>query len=75
MKYFVHEEYGRPTIHSHDIALLKLTDEVDLTVHTPACLPESGQDFTGKIGSVYGKNLYHQFSDYSINKIVSKDIF
>merc|ERR1719427_274779 len=39
---------------SNDLALLKLAEEVDLSVHTPACLPEPGRNFTGQIGSVYG---------------------
>jgi len=39
---------------SLDIALLKLSEDVDLSVLTPACLPESGRDFTGQMGSVYG---------------------
>ena len=41
--------------HSNDIALLKLAEEVDLSVHTPACLPPPGKDFTGQMGSVYGE--------------------
>ena len=28
-----------------DIALVKLAEEVDLTVHTPICLPVLGQDY------------------------------
>ena len=28
-----------------DIALLKLADEVDITIHTPVCLPVLGQDY------------------------------
>merc|ERR1719376_183146 len=42
------------TLFSNDIALLKLAEEVDMSVHTPACLPESGKDFTGQMGTVYG---------------------
>jgi len=40
--------------YSNDLALLKLAEEVDLSVHTPACLPDPGRDFTGKVGTVYG---------------------
>ena len=42
---------------SSDLALLKLAEEVDLSVHTPACLPAAERDFTGHIGSVYGEQL------------------
>ena len=42
---------------SADLALLKLAEEVDLSVHTPACLPAPGRDYTGMIGSVYGEQL------------------
>lgn len=31
----------------NDIALLKLAEEVDLDVYTPACLPEPDKDYTG----------------------------
>ena len=30
---------------SYDIALLKLAQEVDITVYTPVCLPTLGQDY------------------------------
>ena len=39
----------------HDIALLKLTEDVDFEIYTPACLPSDGADYTGQTGSVYGK--------------------
>ena len=42
---------------SADLALLKLAEEVDLSVHTPACLPAPERDYTGQIGSVYGEQL------------------
>ena len=35
--------------------LLKLADDVDLTIYTPACLPEPDDDYTGKKGNVYGE--------------------
>jgi len=38
----------------NDIALLYLAEEIDLNIHTPACLPHSGRDYTGETGSVYG---------------------
>jgi len=39
---------------SSDIALLKLSESVDLDAWSPACLPASGADFTGQNGWVYG---------------------
>ena len=39
----------------HDIALLKLSEDVDFEIYTPACLPSDGADYTGQTGSVYGK--------------------
>ena len=50
----INPDYFNPVPYSNDIALLKLAEEVDLSVHTPACLPASGRDFTGSIGTVYG---------------------
>ena len=39
----VHEGYGKNKDegHLHDIALLELEEEVDLSVYTPVCLPSS----------------------------------
>ena len=51
----VHESYKNPKANSNDIALLKLAENVDLTTHTPACLPASGADYTGQNGRVDGK--------------------
>jgi len=48
-----HPDHNSTTF-TNDIALLKLAEDVDLSVHTPACLPKSGKDFTGQMGSVYG---------------------
>merc|ERR1719435_331589 len=48
------QDITQPIGYSNDLALLKLAEEVDLSVHTPACLPDPGRDFTGQIGSVYG---------------------
>merc|ERR1711971_1456882 len=39
---------------SFDIALLKISESVDLDAWSPACLPTSGADFTGQNGWVYG---------------------
>jgi len=49
-----HESFGAPLANSNDIALLYLAEEVDLNVHTPACLPELNKDFTGQTGAIYG---------------------
>jgi len=49
----LHPSYDFPT-DLNDIALLKLTQSVDLDAWSPACLPTSGADFTGQNGWVYG---------------------
>ena len=38
----------------NDIALLKLSEKVDLNTYTPVCVPNTGTDFTGKIAWTYG---------------------
>jgi len=48
-----HNGYN-PTSHPNDIALLKLSEAVDLTIYTRVCLPAPNADFTGKTGRVYG---------------------
>ena len=35
----------RSFVGDFDIALLKLAKEVDITLHTPVCLPTLGQDY------------------------------
>jgi len=49
----LHPSYNHDTS-VNDIALLKLTQSVDLNAWSPACLPTSGADFTGQNGWVYG---------------------
>jgi len=49
----MHEDYDWNT-KEHDIALVKLTEPLDLSVYTPACLPDRGADFTGETAWVYG---------------------
>ena len=54
----VHESYGRPAsladMLSHDIALLKLAEDVDLATYTPACLAPRDTNYAGKTASLYG---------------------
>jgi len=50
---FEHPQYD-PDYDPYDIALLHLKDEVDLSVHTPACLPTEGKDYTGQMGVALG---------------------
>ena len=50
----VHEGYDGSLQYSHDIALLKLAEDVDLATYTPACLPPKDANYAGKTASVYG---------------------
>jgi len=49
----LHPSYNFDTS-ENDIALLKISESVDLDAWSPACLPTSGADFTGQNGWVYG---------------------
>ena len=49
-----HSEYDEDTS-DNDVALLKLTTEVDLDTYTPVCLPKATDSFIGKRALVYGK--------------------
>jgi len=49
----VHPDYDSHTT-NNDIALLKLVEEVDLSIYTPACLPASSADYVGQTAKVYG---------------------
>eukprot|EP00090_Calanus_glacialis_P011317 TRINITY_DN19748_c0_g1_i1.p1 TRINITY_DN19748_c0_g1~~TRINITY_DN19748_c0_g1_i1.p1 ORF type:complete len:233 (-),score=32.54 TRINITY_DN19748_c0_g1_i1:49-747(-) len=48
-----HPNYNYVTS-DYDIALIKLKEEVDLKVYTPACLPLYGDTFVGQKAWVYG---------------------
>ena len=47
----VHQSYFGD---ENDIALLELSEKVDLTIYTPACLPSSGENFVGKQATATG---------------------
>ena len=51
--------YKETSSHDHDISILELAEEVDLTTYTPACLAKSTDATTwdGKTALVYGKLL------------------
>merc|ERR1712038_176762 len=49
----VHPSYN-PSTTNNDIALLKLSESVDLSIYTPACLPASSADYVGQSAKVYG---------------------
>ena len=51
----VHEDYQSGVQYNNDIALLKLAEEVDTEIHTPACLASADADYTGQNGRVYGE--------------------
>jgi len=58
--------------YSNDLALLKLAEEVDLSVHTPVCLPAPGRDYTGHIGSTYGWGRTVHCNPMSVSPILQE---
>ena len=56
MSAIVHPDYDSITT-NNDIALLKLAEAVDLSIHTPACLPASTADYVGQTAKVYGEKI------------------
>jgi len=48
-----HPSYN-PETSNNDIALLKLSEEVDLNVYTPSCVANTGDTFEGQKAWVYG---------------------
>ena len=53
-KIITHENYDADSS-DNDVALLKLAEPVDLTVYTPACVAQTGDNFVGKNAWVYGE--------------------
>jgi len=49
-----HPQYNSPKPSSNDIALVRLSTDADISIYTPACLPSSGQDFTGQSALLTG---------------------
>ena len=47
-------DYQTPAGMSNDIALVRLAEDADLSVYTPACLPDIDRDFTGQPSTVAG---------------------
>ena len=43
-------------MYTYDVALLRLDEHVDLKKYRPACLPHSGDNFEGYMGSAYGED-------------------
>ena len=63
-KVIIHHDYNT-TEHWRDIALLKLTERLDLFDFPPACLPGQDETFNERRGLVYGKALtLHIFKVY-----------
>ena len=57
----VHEGYGKNKDegHLHDIALLELEEEVDLSVYTPVCLPSSVRNRDNTPALAIGKGRFY----------------
>jgi secreted trypsin-like serine protease len=51
-----HPSYSAETS-DNDIALLKLSEEVDLNTYTPSCVANTGDNFEGKKAWVYGEKI------------------
>ena len=49
---------------NNDIALLKLVEEVDVKLFTPACLPSVDADYTGRKAQTYGEIYFEMDEDF-----------
>ena len=58
-----HPSYN-PETSNNDIALLKLSEEVDLNVYTPSCVANTGDSFEGQKAWVYGKIFFIRQKQY-----------
>ena len=64
VKIINHENHNLNT-YENDIALLKLSLDVYLTIYNPVCLPHPGATFGGQFGSAYGKKIFKKFLSFS----------
>ena len=60
----IHENYEKPIPFNNDIALLKLVEEVDVKLFTPACLPSVDADYTGRKAQAYGETYFEMDLDF-----------
>ena len=61
-----HPHYKKTIQFDNDVALLRLADPADLFSFTPACLPDFGQDFTGRaawrVGKCTSYRILHKYN-------------
>jgi len=54
-RWFLHKEWKKRNFKLRfDVALVYLDEEVDLSIYTPVCLPQSSVNFSGKRALAYG---------------------
>jgi len=59
---------------SFDIALLKISESVDLDAWSPACLPTPGADFTGQNGWLYGWGITSEDDENLAEKLLEVEV-
>jgi len=69
----VHPDYDSSNA-NNDIALLKLAEEVDLSIYTPACLPASSADYVGQTAKVYGWGKTDPCGSTISSKLMEADV-
>ena len=53
----IHEKYDSD-LKLNDIALMRLSQAVDMRIYTPVCLPSPGETYVGLTGWVYGAPFF-----------------
>merc|ERR1711962_1306577 len=63
-KFLVHEGWNTNGSYDNDIAVIKVSKKIDISQHTPVCLPGGNEDFTGSkaMATGWGTNSYHFFN-------------
>jgi len=69
----IHPSFNH-TFRTNDIALLKISESVDLEVWSPACLPTPGADFTGQNGWVYGWGVTSENGEKLADKLLEVEV-
>lgn len=69
-KFIVHEGWNKNGLYDNDIAVIKVSKKIDISQHTPVCLPGRNKDFTGSkaMATGWGISSYRMIGHFALPK-------